>query len=116
MRDHFSDGVELFNAERFFDAHEAWEAIWLKSRGEEKRFLQGLIQLAAALHHFQRNNLAGAQSLMEEGANKLRHFGSIHHGLNLEKLLADLAPWQGFLQSGPQKPGREAPPFPLLQS
>ena len=116
MRDHFSDGLKLFNAERFFDAHEAWETIWLESRGEEKRFLQGLIQLAAAFHHFQRGNLEGAQSLMEEGASKLRHFGPIHRGLNLENLLADLVPWQGFLQSGPQKPGREAPPFPFLQN
>ncbi len=116
MKDHFSDGVKLFNAERFFDAHEAWETIWLESRSEEKKFLQGLIQLAAALHHFQRGNLPGAQSLMEEGTSKLRQFGPIHRGLNLEKLLADLVPWREFLQSKPQKPGREAPPFPLLQS
>ena len=116
MKDHFSDGVELFNAERFFDAHEAWEIIWLESRGQEKKFLQGLIQLAAALHHFQRGNLPGARSLLEEGANKLRHFRGNHRGLNLETLLADLVLWQEFLQSEPQKPVREAPPFPLLQS
>ena len=116
MKDHFSDGVELFNAERFFDAHEAWETIWLKSRSEEKKFLQGLIQLAAALHHFQRGNLPGARSLMEEGAKKLEHFRPIHRGLKLETLLADLVPWQEFLQSVPQDPVREAPPFPLLQS
>ena len=116
MKDHFSDGVELFNAERFFDAHEAWEIIWLESRGQEKVFLQGLIQLAAALHHFQRGNLPGARSLMEEGGNKLRHFGTIHRGLNLETLLTDLVPWQEFLQSEPQEPAREAPPFPLLRS
>ena len=27
----FRRGMELFNAQRFFDAHEAWEEIWLQS-------------------------------------------------------------------------------------
>ena len=114
MKGHFSDGVKLFNTERFFEAHEAWETIWLESRGEEKRFLQGLIQLAAAFHHFQRGNLAGAQSLMEEGASKLRHFGTIHRGLNLENLLADLVPWQAFLRRGSQERATKYPTCPRL--
>ena len=65
MKDNFQEGVELFNRARFFAAHEAWEELWLQSQQEEKRFLQGLIQLAAAFHHFQRGNLKGTRSLME---------------------------------------------------
>ena len=40
-------GVAAFNAGRFLTAHEIWEAVWNETVGEEKRFVQGLVQLAA---------------------------------------------------------------------
>lgn len=49
-----AEGVALFNAQKFWEAHEAWERLWLEADGDEKLFLQGLIQLAAAYHHVQR--------------------------------------------------------------
>lgn len=44
-------GAALFSEGCYFEAHEEWEALWMRSRGAEKRLLQGLIQLAAGLHH-----------------------------------------------------------------
>jgi predicted metal-dependent hydrolase len=68
-------GIELFNVHRFFDAHEAWEELWLASTGDEKRFLQGLIQLAAGYHHVQRGTARpGGIRLLEKAAAKLVHF------------------------------------------
>lgn len=44
-------GARLFDEGRFFDAHEAWEEHWLVEKDEtRRRFLQGLIQVAAAFH------------------------------------------------------------------
>src|SRR5215470_16086391 len=43
-------GVELFNRGLYWEAHEAWEELWLELEDEPKLFLQGLIQLAAAYH------------------------------------------------------------------
>lgn len=40
----------MFNAGRWWEAHEAWEPLWLRAAGPERHFLQGLILLAAALH------------------------------------------------------------------
>ncbi|WP_243032385.1 DUF309 domain-containing protein [Thermus altitudinis] len=40
----------LWEAGRYFEAHEVLEGAWREAQGEEKRFLQGLILLAAALH------------------------------------------------------------------
>ncbi len=67
----FQRGIDLFNAGRFFQAHEAWEQSWLRSSGEEKIFYQGLIQAAAAILHAQRGNLAGARTLWEKARGKL---------------------------------------------
>lgn len=43
-------GVELFEAGEYWECHEALEPAWLQAAGTEKRFLGGLILLAAALH------------------------------------------------------------------
>ena len=43
-------GVELFNEGLFWEAHEAWEALWLELEDDPRLFVQGLIQLAASYH------------------------------------------------------------------
>ena len=58
-------GIEHFNRREFFDAHERWEELWKKESGPAKPFLQGLIQVATALHHFQKRNFKGAKILSE---------------------------------------------------
>jgi hypothetical protein len=74
-------GIELFNSHRFWEAHEAWEEIWLEAKGNEKTFLQGLIQVAAAYHHISRGTNRGAIRLFAAGLSKLAltavHFSEI---------------------------------------
>jgi predicted metal-dependent hydrolase len=77
-------GVELFNAGRFWEAHEAWEELWLKESGDEKQFLQGLIQLAAAYHHVQRGTFPGAVRLFEAALRRLAPFAPDHDGVDRE--------------------------------
>ena len=72
--DAVEEGVANFNAGEFWHAHESWERRWLASEGGEKRFLQGLIQLAAAYHHVQRGTLRGATRLFEAALSKLEEF------------------------------------------
>lgn len=82
----FARGIELFNTRYFFEAHEAWEEIWLHTAPPEKTFLQGLIQVTAAFHHHSRENLRGTKSLLRAGLLKLEDFPPHHRGLNIEKL------------------------------
>jgi len=74
-------GVELFNAQRFWDAHEAWEEPWLTATGEERQFLQGLIQLAAAYVHVQRGTFRGGVRLFDSAFEKLEPFPDGYHGV-----------------------------------
>ena len=96
----FRKGLEQFNAARFFEAHETWEEIWLAAPQPEKTFLQGVIQAAAAFHHYTRGNRPGAQSLLAEGLQKLERFPSVHRGLAVEGLRAALRQWIQELGSG----------------
>jgi len=83
----------LFNSGRFFEAHEALESLWLQVQGEEKLFLHGLIQVAAAFHHYQRDNLHGFALLLQKGSAKLMRFPESRFGLDMQNLLTQLRPW-----------------------
>jgi len=95
--DLFAHGVELFNTRYFFEAHEAWEEIWLHTEPPEKTFLQGLIQVTAAFHHHSRENLRGTKSLLRAGLIKLEDFPPHHRGLNVEKLREVARRWLAAL-------------------
>lgn len=79
----FEQGVELFNAGRFFECHEAWEDVWKSQSGEQKLFTQGMIQAAAALLHASRGNRSGAASLYAKACEKIERFPDHYMGLAL---------------------------------
>src|SRR3970040_1227213 len=55
----FRRGLDCFNRREFFVCHEVLEEIWLEETEEEKPFYQGIIQVAAAFHHYLNGNLPG---------------------------------------------------------
>ncbi|HYC60855.1 MAG TPA: DUF309 domain-containing protein [Thermoanaerobaculia bacterium] len=81
-------GVELFNAHEFWHAHEAWEELWLQTTGDEKIFLQGLIQLAAAYHHVQRGTFRGGVRLFDAALRKLERFEDGRNGIDRSEAVA----------------------------
>lgn len=48
--DAWQEGIRLFEAGDYWDAHEALEPLWLETDGLDKHFYGGIILLAAALH------------------------------------------------------------------
>jgi predicted metal-dependent hydrolase len=90
-------GLDLFNRAAFFDAHEILEDVWRPSVGAERRFLQGLIQTAVALHHHSKGNLRGARSLLGRGMANLAGYPDNYGGIRLDLLLASLKHWQEAL-------------------
>ena len=112
MESGFSGGIDLFNQQKFL---EALEAVWLEAQGEEKVFLQGLIQIAAAFHHLKRGNPAGMRLLLEEGWKKLARFGDVQSGLDLAALRSQLQPWREFFSRVATVPPTEAPRLPRIE-
>ena len=80
---HYLEGIEHFNAGRYFDAHEVWEEIWLRSSGDTKMFYQMLIQAAVGLHHFERGNIRGARGMYNNVVDKLERLPSFIMSLDL---------------------------------
>ena len=54
--DGLKDGIFYFNNERFWESHEALEGVWKKCSGKEKELVQGLILVAVAFAHSQKND------------------------------------------------------------
>ncbi len=97
-------GIRHFNAREFYDAHEVWEDEWRESHGMEKRFLQGLIQAAVALHHHSTGNVVGACSLMARARRNLAGYPGEFGGIRVAELLAELGAWRAALVAGQRAP------------
>ena len=105
----FQEGIAHFNRGEYFEAHESWEEIWLASAEPEKTFLQGMIQIAAAFHHYNRKNLRGTTSLLRAGLAKLEGFPSRYHGIALESLRRAVRRWLASPDAGKAPPLRRIP-------
>jgi hypothetical protein len=90
-------GVLFFNRGEYFDAHEVWEHLWQNCDAADRRFYQGLIQVAVALYHAIRGNRVGASRLSESGHRYLELYPPGYRGFAREpfweQVQAALAPF-----------------------
>jgi hypothetical protein len=87
-------GIRLFNEGEFWEAHEAWEPLWLEAEEGYPLFFQGLIQVAAALHHLGRENWGGMAALLRQAVEKLEGYRPRALGLDVEAFLDEVEPWR----------------------
>ena len=83
----YLSGIEYFNDCEFFEAHETWEELWTEYRGPARKFFQGLIQVAVALHHFGNGNIRGAKKVYLTSRGYLEEYRPEYEGLDLEAFL-----------------------------
>ncbi|MGE5217658.1 MAG: DUF309 domain-containing protein [Chloroflexota bacterium] len=83
----FLKGIEEFNQQLFFECHETLEEIWLEEHGDERKFYQGLIQVAAGYFKLQQGVPAGALKLWRTGVEKLEVYGPVFLGIDVEALI-----------------------------
>lgn len=96
---HYTGYFELFNQQEFFKAHEVLEHIWLKDRhGANGAFYKGLIQLAGAFVHLQKNRLKPSAALFKLAQTNLEKYPRIHEHLDIRETLHLIANWLGSLE------------------
>ena len=103
----YLDGIRLFNAQRYFDAHEAWEEIWLRSSGDDKLFYQMLIQSAVGLHHYERGNSRGGRGMHKAVIEKLSRLPAVYKSLDLVEFSRL---FKGFFADLTENDNENAPP------
>jgi predicted metal-dependent hydrolase len=90
MSEQFLKGVEQFNSQFFFEAHDAWEEVWMETSGPERLFYQGLIQLAVGMYHLSNRNLKGACSQLTKSLAKLEQYLPGYRGVDIAVLVASV--------------------------
>jgi len=92
-------GIDLFNHGFYWEAHEAWEGLWVACgrRGPTATYLQGLINLAAAGFKARWGNPRGMRAnaetalrLFKSAASQVEPSASAYMGLDV-RALADAA-------------------------
>lgn len=76
-------GIEEFNQGLFFECHETLEEIWLEDHGEDRKFYQGIIQIAAGYFKWEQRVLIGAIKLWRSGLEKIELYGPVHLEVDL---------------------------------
>ncbi|MEO9276289.1 MAG: DUF309 domain-containing protein [Nitrososphaera sp.] len=77
--------IQYFNDERFWECHEVLEGVWKKTFEGEKDLVQGIILVAAALVHYQKNEDDICLSIMKRAMEKLSNVEGMYHGINIDK-------------------------------
>ena len=95
-----AEGLRCYCAEEFFAAHEHWESVWLTLPEPEKAFLQALIQVAAAFHHFQRGNLQGTTSLLQKVLQRITTYPASFGGVSVASLCEEIRECLKALEAG----------------
>jgi predicted metal-dependent hydrolase len=91
---------DCFNRGGYFEAHEVLEDLWLGERGQPNdRFYKGLIQLAGAFVHLQKDRLHPAAALFRLAAANLATYPAIHERLGVAALVTEIGGWINTLEN-----------------
>lgn len=94
-------GLACYGASQFFEAHEYWESVWLTLQEPEKSFLQSLVQVSAAFHHFDAGNLTGALSLLRRALKRLSQCPAVFGGIEVALLRVEIEEWLDAIECEP---------------
>jgi len=100
----FWQGVEQFNQQEFYACHDTLEALWMEAFDPQKRFYQGVLQIAVACYHLGNLNWRGAVILLGEGIGRLKDYQPVYEGIDVTELLTQSIQLLKALQeAGPEQ-------------
>ena len=76
--------LNLFNNQKWYEAHDAFEDIWNTLDGDERQIIQGILQVSVSQFHLSKGNLNGATILLGEGLGRIKNRTNINLGIDLE--------------------------------
>ena len=86
FEDNFLSALNLFNNQKWYEAHDAFEDIWNILDGDERQIIQGILQVSVSQFHLSKGNYNGATILLGEGLGRIKNRTNINLGIDLEAL------------------------------
>ena len=97
---HYLGFFDCFNDQLFYEAHDVLEELWLPDRkGPNGDFYKGLIQLAGAFVHLQKERLKPAAALFKLARTNLAKYPATHERLDVAAVLKLIEDWLGWMES-----------------
>ena len=84
FEDNFFDALNLFNNQKWYEAHDAFEDIWNTVDGDERQIIQGILQVSVSQYHLNKGNINGATILLGEGLGRIKNRINVDLGIDLE--------------------------------
>ncbi len=84
------EGLHLFAAGKYFEAHKALETAWKAERGPVRNLYRGILGAAVTYLHITRGNYAGAIKLYERTQRWLKPWPDVCRGIEIGRLRRDL--------------------------
>ena len=84
FEDTLLNALNLFNNQKWYEAHDAFEDIWNTLDGDERQIIQGILQVSVSQFHLTNGNLNGATILLGEGLGRIRNRTNINLGIDLK--------------------------------
>jgi predicted metal-dependent hydrolase len=96
---HYLGYFDCFNRQLFYEAHDVLEDLWLPDRqGADGNFYKGLIQLAGAFVHLQKDRLRPAAALFKLALANLEKYPGEHKQLDLRMVQVLAQNWLSELE------------------
>tara|TARA_B100000212_G_scaffold171703_1_gene129056 strand:- start:170 stop:544 length:375 start_codon:yes stop_codon:yes gene_type:complete len=73
FKESLQEAINLFNSQKWYEAHDAFEDIWNDLVGDERQIIQGILQVSVSQFHLSKGNLNGAMILLGEGLGRIRN-------------------------------------------
>ena len=100
----FKQAIAEFNQQQFYACHDTLEAIWVEAPETDKRFYQGILQVAVGCYHLSNDNLKGAIILLGEAVRRLRDYQPDYEAIDVSQLLEQaIALLQALQQLKPEE-------------
>lgn len=85
--DAIKHAIKLFNEEKYWGAHETLEGVWKSATGTEKDILNGIILVAAAFVHDEKDEQGICLSILRRALKKLEHSNGTYFGIEIDRLV-----------------------------
>jgi predicted metal-dependent hydrolase len=108
LPEEYLEFARLFNAGRYYDAHEVLEDLWVVEVPPLKDFYQALIMAAVAVCHWQRGNHAAARRVWMAADTRLAPYPAQFEEFEVREFRLDLAGLFRSLENGAPHPWTEA--------
>lgn len=84
-----AEGLRLFNAGHYFEAHEALEDAWNEEPGRVRELYRGILQIAVVYLHVTRRNYQGAVKVYARSQRWVQDWPEVCRGIQVAELRRD---------------------------